>query len=40
MLFREDVGSQSVEDKDFDARDALDEILRWRIMPHASCQGA
>jgi hypothetical protein len=30
MFFREDIKSWPVEDKD-----ALDEILRWRIMPHA-----
>jgi hypothetical protein len=36
MFFREDVESRPVEDKDFDAKDALDEILRRKITPHAN----
>jgi hypothetical protein len=36
MFFREDVESRPVEDQDFDAKDALDEILRRKITPHAN----
>jgi hypothetical protein len=33
MFCREDVESRTVEDKDFDAKDAVDEILCWKSCP-------
>jgi hypothetical protein len=32
-FFREDVESRPVEDKDFDAKDAVNEILRRKSCP-------